>query len=366
MEEKEEEKKKPTKRKKRIIGLLAAFAGAGLSALTIFGATELYDSFFRRYERPDYSLVAGCYCYERVKDSLPRQEVDFLSDGIRLRGYYYEAENSKGLVVVSHGIHAGADDYLPAILYFYQHGYSVFAYNYKGTYDSTGDSTVGMCESLVDLNHAVDFLQADARFRNQPLFLFGHSWGGFASAAVLSLKTNIKAVACVAPFNDAYHLIADKGFQYAGLLGGAGLPRAFLDIYQKILFQDYVEYTGVRGVNAAGVPVLIAHGVEDKVILYGTQSIIARRDEITNPNVEYYIGEGAQSGHDSIWHSVRSAAYRKEIAEKVKQAKEAKGGGWTDDDLREIYKTVDHELYSEVNAELFDGILNMFDTAAFS
>lgn len=366
METSDGNNKKPhlsAKTKRRLIGLIASFAGLGMSAAAVFGAAQLYDSFFGRYERPDYGLVAGYYNYDLVRDVMPREEIDFYSDGVKLRGYYYRAEKSEGLVVVSHGIHAGADDYLPAILYFYSHGFSVFAYNYKGTYDSEGDSTVGMSESLVDLNHAIEFIQSDARFKNMPLYLFGHSWGGFATAAVLSLKSNIKAAACVAPFNDGYHLILEKGYQYAGDFGAGKVPHAFLDVYQKILFRDYTQYTGVKGINSTDIPVVIAHGENDKVISYNAQSITAQKDKITNPNVIYYTGKGLLSGHDTIWHSERSARYQQEIAALIKSKKQDKGGKLTDGELRDIYRLVDNGLYSEVNGELFDLILQTFRKA---
>lgn len=340
---------------KMFIGGLAASAGVGAG---IYGAMSLYNSFFPRFERPDYRTKPGIYNYELVKDKLPREKISFYSDGIRLQGYFYEVPNAKGLVVISHGMHAGADDYLPMTIFFFNNGYSVFSYDYKGTYDSDGKSTVGMLESLVDLNHAIQFVKENERFKGLKIFLVGHSWGAFASAAVLSLQKGISGAACIAGFNSGYTLIREKGFQYGGELASEGIPKIFLDNYQKELFKDYVNYDAVKGINSSQIPVFIAHGNEDKVISFYLQSIICHAKEIHNPKVQYYIGENLQAGHDSIWHSNESVSYQREIDSELKRI--SKIG--TENDKIEFCKSVDNELYSQINSELFAKILNMFDS----
>ncbi len=337
---------------RKLVATLVAVTG--MSAVAVIGAKELYDSFFRRYERPNYATKAGLYDYELLKDELPREEISFYSGKVRLKGYYYKAESGKGLVVVVHGLHAGADDYLPITEYFVKSGYSVFAYDGTGTYDSEGDSTVGMCQSLVDLDSALKFIETDAELSAYPLFLLGHSCGGYAVTSVLSLHKNVSACAGIAAVNNCYTLIVEKGMQYGGKLAAEGIPKIFLEAYQSILFGDYTNYSGAKGISESDIPVLIAHGNNDKIISFGGQSVISHRDEITNPNVEYYIGVGDCGGHDSIWHSERSAKYREKVDKAAKEI---------DDSAKkaEFYKTVDNRLYSEINYELFDKIKAMFD-----
>ena len=83
----------------------------------------------------------------------------FPSDRWKLQGYFYPCKGAKGMVVVCHGMHAGADDYIPFIEYFVRSGYAVFTYDCQGTYASQGDSTVGMCTPLVNLDHALTFIE---------------------------------------------------------------------------------------------------------------------------------------------------------------------------------------------------------------
>lgn len=355
-EDNKNEVKENTKRggKKYSKLITAIVAITGMSALSVLGAKKLYDSFFKRYERPDYSVTAGLYNYELLRASLLREEVYFYSGDARLKGYYYESARNKGLVVLVHGIHAGADDYLPIVEYLVQNGYNVFSFDWTGTYDSEGKSTVGMCQAVVDLDNALNFIESDARFSYQPKFLLGHSCGGYAVTSILSLHKDIKACACISAVNNCYKIILEKGRQYGGTLASEGIPRAFLDVYQSILFGDYTKLSGVKGINDSGIPIFVAHGINDKVIDYGSQSVICHRAEITNPNVEYYIGTGATDGHDSVWHSERSARYKEEVDKVASKLKNYQ-------DKVEYYKTVDNRLYSEINYELFDKIISMYD-----
>ena len=355
-------KKKGGFKKKALIAVLVSLTG--LSTAAVVGAKLGYDAIFSRYERPDYALVAGAYCDARAKRGLNRELRSFYSDGVRLQGYYYPAPSPKGLTVVCHGIHAGADDYLPIVEYMVDAGYSVFSFDYKGTYDSDGDSTVGMCESLVDLDHALDYIERTKEFDALPITLIGHSWGGYTAASVLPLHDRIVACATIAAPNNGYTLILEKGEQYGGQLASKGIPEIFLNVYQKFLFGKYTEYNAVRGINSTKIPVLIAHGDHDNVINIALQAIYAHKNELRSNNVQYYCASGVQSGHDSVWHSKASAQYQAELESKIKSVKKSKTMSY--EEKAAFFGEIDHRLYSEVNEELFEKIVKMFDSACVS
>ena len=337
-----------------IVGTLTGFSG-----LTVASALIAYDAIFPRFERPNYALVAGEYAYERVKDELPRTEFFFTAGKNNLKGYYYTATAAKGLVVVVHGFRSGSDDYLPITKYLVENGYNVFSYDCTGTYDSEGESMVGWCQSLIDLDKTLTYLQSTSPYREQPLFLLGHSWGGYAVSSVLALKSGIRACACIAPMYSGYTIMHEKGEQYVGKIAVTSKP--VFSAYQRILFGNYVEYNGVRGINSVDVPVLIAQGVDDKTITYDGQSITAHKKEITNPNVTYYIGKGLQGSHDGIWHSKESLVYQSEVESELKLLQIEKGDELTTQEKADFYQTVDHKLYSAVNEELMNKIIKTFD-----
>ena len=343
---------------KKLVALIAVLSG--LSIGTIFTAKEIYDSFFGRYEKKQSYNIYGEFDYSRVEHKLDRQLFNFYSGETKLQGYFYPATKPKGIVVVSHGMHAGADDYLPIIMYLVNNDYSVFTYDCKGTYNSEGDSTVGMITPLVDLDNALKYIEKDSYLSSKPLFLLGHSWGGYAVTSVLALHKNIKACAAIAPFNSGYTLIYEKGEQYAGPFVG-GIPKVFLDVYQKILFKNYTKYDAVKGINSTDIPVLIAHGNEDSVISFSYQSVISRKDQIRKNNVFYYVGTDENAGHNTIMHSKAAVKYQKKVAKELAQLKESKGEALSEKDLKDFCATVNHSLYSEVNDDLMCQIIDTFN-----
>ncbi len=347
-----------SKKKKIIFAILAAIPT--LSAVTATAAILAYDSIYSRYDRPNYDLVLGEYYYERVKEELPRQEIYYFVNDTKLKGYYYKSAEEKGLVIISHGLHAGGDDYIPIIKYLVKNGYNVFSYDITGTYDSEGESTVGMCQAIIDLEGTINYIKQTPDLSKYSLFLLGHSWGGYAVTSVLSICDGIKAVAAIAPMNNGCKMMVDKAEEYVGKVGT--VPGPIFTIYQKILFGKYVNYTGVGGINSVDIPILIAHGIDDKVISFDKQSIYAYKNEITNPNVQYYIGLGLQNGHDSIWHSTESLAYQRKIEDEIKFIEAKNNKKSTEEELIAFYKTIDHELYSSVNVELMKQIITMFDS----
>ena len=350
---------------KENVKILAKMAlTTGLKMGTILGAKALYDSFFPRYEKRDMDTVFGEFDYSRVENALTRDTFFFPSGRWKLQGYFYPCPGAKKMVVVCHGMHAGADDYIPFIAYFVRSGYAVFSYDCQGTYTSEGDSTVGMCTPLVNLDHALNYIEKDRQLSQYKLYLFGHSWGGYAATSVLSLHKNVCGCAAVAPFNSGYTLLAEKGEQYAGSLTDTlvgGFPKEFLAAYQALLFKDYTKLDAVKGINSTDIPVFIAHGTRDFVISFNHQSVICHKDEIRKKNVTYYVGTGAQAGHNTILHSERAVAYQKQVEKQLKQLKKERDRELTQEEKAEFCRQVDHALYSEVNPELMGAVVKMFD-----
>jgi alpha-beta hydrolase superfamily lysophospholipase len=255
---------------------------------------------------------------------------------------------------------AGADDYLPITEYMVKQGLGVFSYDSTGTYDSEGRSTVGMCQSVIDLESAVKYISENELELDTPIFLLGHSWGAYAAASVLSLCPRVRACAAIAGMNNACDMPVDKAKEYVGTL--AHLPEPTFSIYQRLLFDKYVDLDSVKGINHSGIPVVLAHGVEDRVVRYENQSILSHKAEITNPKVNYYVGKGLLGGHDSIWHSKDAESYRLEIESELKLMA-IERGGITDKDKRELYSAVDHTRLSAPNEELMEMITSVFEKA---
>lgn len=346
------------RKKNRLLPVAAAMIGITVVSSAV--AMTVYDSFFPRYERQKYAL--GAYDYSMHEDTLFREEISFSSEGVRLSGYYYPVEDARALVVVVHGYRSGADDFLPLIERITDSGYAVFSYDMTATYSSDGDSGIGMCRALVDLDYALDFLEGEERFSDMPLLLVGHSLGGYAVASALELHPNVRGCVCLAPMNDASTVMIEMSEEYVGTLLAYSTKPIF-DFYQSVLFGDYVMYNGVRGINSTDVPVLIVQGITDEVITADRFSIYAKRDEITNPNVEYLLTDGYTGSHTGVWHSEAAMKYAEEVDTELRLLRDKNGGELTDSQMKEFYDSVDHRLYSEVGEEVFSKMLALFEKA---
>ena len=319
----------------------------------------IYNSFFERHERPDYSVTPGLCYYGRVEDSLPREQMYFTSGDVELCGYYYPCDNPLGLVVFAHGYRAGADDYLALISEIVHSGYALFTYDVRGTYSSGGDSVVGMCQSLLDIDAALDFITSDEKYNDMPIFLIGHSWGGYAVSSVLALHPEVSACVCIAPMADGATVMVEMAEIYAGEIVNVSKP--VFDIYQEYLFGEYTNYNAVYGINSTDIPILIAQGVDDDVITMDKLSITAFSDLITNPNVEYYYADGLQGGHSEILYSTEALEYREQISTELSRLTDELGRELTAEEMSEFYSKVDHDLYSDINPELLSLILQTFE-----
>ena len=356
-----DKKRKNAATMRRIKSIAAVLAASmiGVNTTGIVAAIVAYNSVFPRYERPDYSLYPGMYDYSRYGDSLPRRELCFTSAQTALAAYYYPCEGAKGLVTLVHGFHAGADDYLPLAEALVNSGYAVFTYDSTGTYSSEGDSGVGMCQALIDLDSALNFLKSDRELSSYPLYLVGHSLGGYAAASVLALHSEVKACALIAPMCSGAKVMIDMSVDRVGAVAYATKP--VFDLYQRYLFGSFVDYDAIRGINSTDAHVLIVQGLSDEIITHDGHSVTARADEITNPNVEIIYTEGLRGGHDGVWHSDESCEYRRELDEKLNALSEERGRELTDSEKAEFYSTVDHRLYSEVDGELVRMIVALFE-----
>ena len=234
---------------------------------------------------------------------IPHVNVSFKSNGQQLVGNLF-GTNKKGLVIFAHGLGLGSDDYYMITKALAQNGYQVLAYDATGTFRSEGPSTVGINQSVVDLRSALDFVMSHKELEYDKLYLVGHSWGGYAVAAILNEKKYpVDKVVSLGASNSAFELM-----YYNVEHPAERLMLPFTSLYHILAFGKDFFYTAVSGLNKSNVPALIVHGTKDEQIDIKTTSIVAHRNKIKNPNVEYFIRDDeGNNGHNSIFEDVDDA-----------------------------------------------------------
>ena len=280
----------------------AVIAGvAAVSAASILTVRGIFHKVFARQEKEDDAISL------RYKDmsGMVRKKITIVSGSTHLTGYLYGEASAKGLVVVCHGIASGGEDNLSMVKYMLDDGYQVFTFDYTGVYESEGASSVGFYQAVKDLNAVLGYIEASASLKNLPVFLYGHSWGGYTAAAVLNFKHNIAGVITISGFSSPMAITKEAaGRIIPTLLVDLLLP--FAALYQRIVFGKNYNLSAIDGINSWDVPVLVMHGKEE----YYTETRPGKSNHMgiffTKGGTAYYLAkkEELKMLHDLYYNRV--------------------------------------------------------------
>lgn len=301
------------KKSKRRIVLIVI--GCIVVLITGFGglvSANLYDNNInKRFESyPPLKLRVDDF------DNLKYQKYTFPSDkGQLLTGYLYHSDGEqRGIIVFAHGFGGGHNSYLDCIHYFAKNGYYVFAYDATGNDESEGNGVGGFPQGAIDLNYAISFVQNKDEFPDLPIALFGHSWGGYGVCSVLTYHPEVKAVISSCGCNRSSDLFESGGRSEAGNVIYAMMP--FVKIHEWIKYGKYATNTAIDGFEASKAAVMIAHSLDDDVILpqYGYNQYYARYQN--NPRFSFLLFD--DKGHSDFFLD-KNNSYKQEFGAKLEQ-----------------------------------------------
>lgn len=319
----------------------------------------VFDDMFGRVESGKYSAYLR---YEDVEENYERELLSFPSGKNQLQGYLYGAENTKGIVLISHGMGGMAESYMAETVYFVDHGYQVFAFDNTGCAGSEGETSVGVAQSVVDLDAALTFIEGEERFMELPVFLYGHSWGGYAVTAIHHFDHEIAASVSVAGFNTPMEMILEWSKDMMG--GFAYVEYPYIYLYQMMYYGNRNNLSAVDGINNTDTPILLIHGAQDTTILPDGAATIAHKEEITNPNVQYKIcDKELQNGHGNLYMSLDAIKYMEELNEEFVPLYEEYDGQIPDDIKDTFYGKIDKFRTSALDEEFMQDVLTFYEDA---
>lgn len=345
----------------QIAGIVTA-AVVLIFVLLFFAVKIMIDKIFKRVERPNFSSLLQ---FKDVQRDYPQELLRFQSGQTMLQGYLFGKENTKGLVVVAHGLGGGAEGYLTSVLSLADRGYQVFAYDNTGYHLSEGKNCVGLPQAVEDLDAALSFVEQEARFANLPVYLFGHSWGGYAVGAILNFNHKVKAVVSVSGFSNPNKMIVEWAKRIAGIWAYVAFP--FMMLHQRLCFGKKMDITAVDGINKANIPVLLVHGSKDPTVRVDGSAIISLKEEITNPKVQYVLWDKEQqNGHLDVLYKAGAKAYGLQISKEYSALLKKTKNQLTMEDKAEFFANVDKVKSSAPNEELMDRIAAFFEESKSS
>ena len=205
----------------------------------------------------------------RVEDfeGLECTEYSFPSDkGQMLAGYLYSnGDDQRGIVIIAHGFgDGGHNSYMDVADYFARNGYFVFAYDATAMDKSEGEGLGGVPQGVIDLDHAISYVESNEDRPDLPIVLFGHSWGGYCVSAVLTYHPEVKAVIECSGFNSSPDMFESGGKEQAGSVIYAMRP--FITLHELFNFGEYASNTAMDGFDSTDARVMIVHSADDNVI----------------------------------------------------------------------------------------------------
>jgi alpha-beta hydrolase superfamily lysophospholipase len=289
------------------------------------------------------------------------QSVKFKSNkGQFLKGYIYYKENKetkKGIIVISHGLGGTHINYIDEINYFANRNYFVFGFDNTGCGESDGDSIISLFQAVIDLNHALKFIEKESNFKSLPIFLFGHSWGGYAVCSILLNSNNILGVVSCSGFNSPFEMIKKIFIESYGFLGK--IIFLYIDLFEKIRFGKLTTITAIDGINKTTIPILIMHSKDDKVVKL-EDSILEKCKNLNKTNVIMKLFDDKEHW---IFISNDARKYNEKIKNELKELIKNYGGEnkIPKEEIEKFKEKIDYKLASEVDQDIMNQIVEFFD-----
>lgn len=231
-----------------------------LLILILFLIVELgYLKIF--FKRGDGINCIDYYSPKEFKE-LSYEKIHFNSGKYQLTGFVYKnskIKKYKAVVLVNHGIGFGHRYLLSLIEKIASDGFIVVAYDFTASGISEGKRIKSMTQALLDNKAFFSYLSTREDLKKYPLYLVGHSWGGYASLASLNLDVKIDKVISFAGFSNELDL-------FTSTLKPIKILKPIFLLRNYIHYGEYSLMSGLKGVQSSSAKILYIQGEEDKVV----------------------------------------------------------------------------------------------------
>lgn len=217
--------------------------------------------------------------------NLQAKAVCFYSGQNKLKGYfyYYDNFNKESLTVFCHGLFGGHRSYMVEIETLCKAGYTVFAYDMTGCFESEGQSIIAVTQFLKDLDCAFNYLKDSNtlnKFKN--IYAIGHSCGAFAVQNIACFHPYISKIISISGF------VSISAFFDSSLKKLQKIAKPSLVNYEKKQNPLYASVNSSETINKSKAKYLIVHSKDDSTISFDSDIPILQKT-VTNPNVEYIV-----------------------------------------------------------------------------
>lgn len=303
-----------------------------------------------------------CYLqFSDYEDALEREDYMCGYYGKAICGYIYtkkgtKMEDSKGLIIFAHGLFGTHIQYLLDISFLVENGYSVLAYDQYGAGLSDGKSQEYLAHGIYVMENVLHDVKKRNINKGLPLFLYGHSWGGYSATGAMRNYPEIKGV--IERSGPCNPITAGKDVMKTHAKTYYNVIRPFYTLSCFLLLGFRFSISALRGPKKNKTTKLLCIQAKNDGMVKYEHSIAHYFEEHPQSNVEVMVTENGL--HNTILEEVGNHNYETKVKEfkeimtiEDKDEKKAK--------LEKFISQLDRKSLYPYNKEVCNKILTFLD-----
>ena len=232
------------------------------------------------------------------------------SDGVDLKGWWWPGADSTRAVVLLHGIGADRLQMLPRAQWLHEAGYSVLLFDFRGSGQSGGRSTLGFAERY-DVEGALKFLRERKAVRQ--MAIVAQSMGAAAGVMAVEHWADVQGAVLEGLYDRLENAIRVRVRRRAGWLEPVLAPLLLWQVRPRLGFSPE-DLAPVNYIGKAKCPVLLGYGGKDQTV--SPSSIRALFAASPYPTTLWAL---QLAGHEDLYR-FDPAAYKAKIGEFLAQS----------------------------------------------
>lgn len=257
--------------------------------------------------------------------------------------YYYDEMSKSRLIVFDHGMGAGHRAYMKEIEMLAKKGYTVLSYDHTGCFESEGENTNGLCQSLADLDACITAIKNSERLSGMSISVMGHSWGAFSTMNIAALHPEITHIVAMAGFVSVKRMVKQS---FGGIMRGYAKPMYELE---KSTNPNYIGYDAAETLKNSSVKALLIYSEDDPIVNVNHHYRVLEEELKDKENVTLVLVKGKAHNPN---YTVDSVKYKDKFFADLTKKKKAKA--LSDEESKaKFLKSYDWNKMTEQDKELW-------------
>lgn len=290
------------------------------------------------------------YFYAEDFENLTTEPIEFISKGNKINGFIYKDSTLvefKGVIVFSHGLGVGHNQYTTEINHLAKLGYLVVAYDVSGTGKSEGGSIKGITTALFNLHDCLTFVEDHPELSKYKKMVFGHSMGAYAANNVTRYNHELVGAVSISSFDTPYGLLSDEIAMANGMeIKALRNSFKFLD---RVTFGKQGTLSSLEAFKNTNINHLLVSGNKDNIVNVSKNYELFKEELKDKENFEFILVE--DRFHRPLI-TKEAAEYDQETNVQLAEIKKEYKNKVPEDVTREYYDSLDYNLMVELDYQV--------------